>query len=138
VNCYLDSSVILRILFGEKHPLKEWKRIRMGFSSRLLRIECLRTIDRLCLRQNLTPEEVSLRLSGLQEILSHIGCLPLTPRVQDRAEQSYPTPLGTLDGIHLATALLWKEVHGPDFSFATHDEELALAAKAYGFEVLGV
>lgn len=130
--------MILRILFGEKHPLKEWKKVRQGFSSRLLRIECLRTIDRLRLRQNLSPEETALRLSGLQEILSHLGALPMTSRVQERAEHSFPVPLGTLDGIHLATALLWREVHGDDFIFATHDEELGLAAKAHGFEVLGL
>jgi len=134
----LDSSVVLRILFGEKNPLKQWKKIRLGFSSRLLRLECLRTIDRIRFRASFTPKETALYLSGLQDILSHLGILPITPRILESAEQAFPTPLGTLDGIHLATALLWRKTHGGEFSFATHDEELALAAQAQGFKVIGI
>lgn len=138
MNCYLDSSVILRILFGEPNPLKEWSKVRKGFSSRLLSIECHRTIDRLRLTSHLTNQETALRLAGLHTLLSHIGLLPISPRVQERAEESYATPSGTLDGIHLATALLWRSSRKDDFVFATHDEELGLAAKAYGFTVIGL
>ena len=138
MNCYLDSSVVIRILFGEPKPLQEWSKIKQAFSSRLLRIECLRTIDRLRLHNRLTNEETARRLSGLQELLSHIGTSLLTPGVQERAEQSLPTPLGTLDGLHLASALLWRETRVKDFFFATHDDELALAAKAQGFRVIGL
>lgn len=138
MNCYLDSSVILRRLFGEPKPLKEWKEIKQGFSSRLLRLECFRTIDRLHLSHSLSHEETSLRLAGLHEILNHIGLLPITSGILQRAEQSMHTPLSTLDSLHLVTALAWKEKHGSDFIFATHDKELALAAKSNGLEVIGV
>jgi len=49
-----------------------------------------------------------------------------------------PTELGTLDAIHLATAVLWKEVMGADLVMATHDAALALAAQAHGLPVVGV
>lgn len=49
-----------------------------------------------------------------------------------------PTELGTLDAIHLATALLWKETTGADLAMATHDGALALGAQAHGMVVLGV
>jgi len=45
--------------------------------------------------------------------------------------------LGTLDAIHLATALLWKERAGKAVAMATHDVALAMAAKATGLPVVG-
>jgi hypothetical protein len=49
-----------------------------------------------------------------------------------------PTELGTLDAIHLATALLWTEMSHKDLTMATHDSVLGLAARAYGMRVMGV
>jgi predicted nucleic acid-binding protein len=50
------------------------------------------------------------------------------------------TALGTLDAIHLATALLYREQQSPDerpIAFATHDAQLARAAKSLQFDVIG-
>ena len=85
-----------------------------------------------------SSEELSLRLEGLQKILRHTGLLPVTNRILQKAEQSFSLPIGSLDSLHLATALLWRETHGDDFAFATHDEELGLAARAHGFSVIGI
>jgi hypothetical protein len=49
-----------------------------------------------------------------------------------------PAPLGTLDAIHLATAEMWREAKGKELLVATHDQALALAARASGFRVAGV
>jgi hypothetical protein len=67
-----------------------------------------------------------------------MGLLPLNDWVLSKAEIACPVPLASLDSIHLATALLWREKHGDDFLFATHDGELGLAAKAYGLNVIGL
>ena len=48
-----------------------------------------------------------------------------------------PTEIGTLDAIHLATALLWKEVTREALTMATHDGGLALAAQVHGLPVIG-
>jgi hypothetical protein len=52
----------------------------------------------------------------------------------------HPSPsrlLGTLDALHLATALVWQDrVHQP-LVIATHDRDLGLAARSFGIEVLG-
>ena len=58
--------------------------------------------------------------------------------VLERAAQPMPTELGTLDAIHLATALLWKEMMGVELVMATHDGALALGAQAHGLPVVGV
>lgn len=138
MNCYLDSSVILRKLFGEPNPLKEWTGIRKSFSSRLLSIECRRSIDRLRLVRNISNEALAEHLASLENLLAHVGVLTLTEEVYSRAEQPFSTPLGTLDGIHLATALHYKSTKESDFFFATHDQHLALAAKAHGLTVIGM
>ena len=46
--------------------------------------------------------------------------------------------LGTLDAIHLASALLWKDATGIDPVMATHDGALGLAAQAHGLKVVGI
>jgi len=48
-----------------------------------------------------------------------------------------PTELGTLDAIHLASALLWRETTAEDLVMATHDRALGLAALAHGLRVVG-
>jgi hypothetical protein len=44
---------------------------------------------------------------------------------------------GTLDAVHLATALIWRDRMGPLPAMATYDTALGSAARAFGFEVLG-
>ena len=39
--------------------------------------------------------------------------------------------------IHLATAILWKDMTGSDLVMATHDAALALGARAHGLPVVG-
>ena len=138
MNCYIDSSIIIRRLFKEPHELKEWQKVKVPFSSRILQLECLRTFDRWKLRSQAPGHEISSKHSELFQILNHVSLLPLTDHILKKAEQSMPLPVGSLDGIHLATALLWREKHGDDFFFATHDQELGLVAKAYGLGVIGL
>jgi hypothetical protein len=54
-----------------------------------------------------------------------------------RASEPFPTALGSLDAIHLATALVWRDRMQQPLRVATHDGELALAARSFGFDVLG-
>jgi hypothetical protein len=49
-----------------------------------------------------------------------------------------PALMGTLDAIHLATALVWRDRTGRELVMATHNSGLAAAARAFGMRVLGV
>ena len=49
-----------------------------------------------------------------------------------------PMPLGTLDAIHLATALLWRDRTGPLPQLLTHDAALGAVARGFGFDVRGI
>jgi len=55
-----------------------------------------------------------------------------------RASEPFPTPLGTLDALHLSTALVWQDRMYQALVMATHDRDLALAARSFGLDVRGV
>ena len=135
---YLDSSTILRIVLGQANALKEWRSITQGVASALVEVECLRTLDRLRLSESLKDAEIAARREAVFRLLEAIEVVELTRPILSRAAQPLPTALGTLDAIHLATALLWKERTRADLVMATHDEGLATASRASGLRVVGV
>lgn len=135
---YLDSSVALRLVLGEEGRLGEFRRITRGVSSLLLKVECLRTIDRLRLSGRIPADEVVPRMEATHRFLEAVDLVEPGREVLERAAQSFPIPLGTLDAIHLATAILWRELEGEPLVMATHDTALAMAARASGFTVIGV
>lgn len=135
---YVDASVLLRFALGQPDALPEWRQIERGVSSALIRTESLRTLDRLRLRANLADAEVAKRRATVLAVIASLEVVDIGEAVLDRAAQPMPTEVGTLDAIHLATALLWKEMRRVDLVMATHDEALALGAQAHGLPVVGV
>ena len=134
---YVDSSAALRVALGAPNRLREWGSITRGVSSRLLGLECLRFVDRERLRLGLDDAGFVDRREAIYRILGDIEIIPVTDQVLERASQPFPSSLGSLDSIHLASALLWQQSEGESLSFATHDGELSQAARAMGFKVLG-
>ena len=134
---YLDSSALLRLVLREEGALEELPSAETLVSSELLAVECLRTLDRLRLQGALSLEETLARRDAVVDWLEAVDLVLLQRSVLSRASEPFPTPLGTLDALHLATALLWREQTGKDLVMATHDEGLALAARAFGLETLG-
>jgi hypothetical protein len=134
---YVDSTVILRKVLAQPRALAEWRLIRGGAVSRLAEVECLRALDRLRVDGLLDDARVSAARAALYRTLGSFEIVEATRTVLTRAAQPTPTSLGTLDAIHLCSALLWKERTGASPVFATHDLPLAVAAKAQGFRVVG-
>lgn len=135
---YVDASVLLRFALGQPDVLREWRQIEKGVSSALVRTESLRTLDRLRLRASLPDAEIATRRATVLAVIASLEVVDIGAAILDRAAQPTPTELGTLDAIHLATALLWKQMRGVDLVMATHDEALALGAQAHGMSVVGV
>ena len=135
---YVDASVLLRVALRQPDALPEWRRIQQGVSSALIMTESLRTLDRVRLRAKLSDEEVASRRATLLQLIASLELVDIDAVVLDRAAQPMPTELGTLDAIHLATALLWNEMSRGELTMATHDGALGLAAKAHGLPVVGV
>ncbi|HVH86768.1 MAG TPA: PIN domain-containing protein [Terriglobales bacterium] len=134
---YVDSSVILRLVLGQANALAEWRHINRGISTALTRVEVLRTLDRLRLRAALSDAEMSLRRSAVLQGLDLLELVEADAVVLERAAQPMPTELRTLDAIHLATALLWRERSSAELVMATHDRRMGVAAQAHGFKVVG-
>jgi predicted nucleic acid-binding protein len=136
---YLDASVILRMHLREQAPLREWKKIEQGVTSELAVVECTRAVDRYVHRRRITTTAAVHAMSELRAFFSVIEVFALSPLVLSRATEKFGSPLGTLDAIHLASALLCRDEQfsGRPFHFATHDIELATAARAMNFPVLG-
>ena len=134
---YLDTSVVLRILFKEPNPISFWGKWGKAYASVLLRVEGFRTVDRLRLGGHLTDTDVAQLYREIEIVNETLHVLPLSNAILHRAAASFPTVVGTLDSLHLATALLWREQTAADLVRATHDEALATAAMASGFRVIG-
>jgi predicted nucleic acid-binding protein len=138
VIAYVDASVLLRVALRQPDALPEWRQIEQGVSSALLMTESLRTLDRLRVRAGLSDAEVASRRATILALVGSIELVEIDAVVLDRAAQPMPTELGTLDAIHLATALLWKEIARVDLVMATHDAALGLGAEAHGMRVVGL
>jgi predicted nucleic acid-binding protein len=137
VIAYVDASVLLRVVLGEPGRLAEWEDIDEGVTSELAEVECLRSIDRLALLGRIPPGRAPERRAAVYRLLDELSVFEVARPVLSRAATPFPTPLGTLDAIHLATAILWREQNGRRFPLATHDAALGVAARASGFEVVG-
>lgn len=136
MKAYVDTSVVLRIALGEPRPLREWRSIEMACSSELLRVESLRSLDRARILLRVSDHEIAERREAVLAIIKGFHIARLDARVLMRAADPFPTLIRTLDAIHLTTALLARIEH-EDLAFATHDERLATAARAVGFDVIG-
>lgn len=71
------------------------------------------------------------------ETTEAFNLIALDSTVLGRAAEPFPTTLGSLDAIHLASAVLAKQEF-EDLVLATHDGELAIAARSVGLTVHGV
>ncbi|HEU4343108.1 MAG TPA: type II toxin-antitoxin system VapC family toxin [Candidatus Binatia bacterium] len=137
MTVYVDTSVILRILFREPNPVGVRGKWERAFGSNLWRVEALRNVDCLRLSGDLSDEEVAALVRDIRVVHETLAIYPLTERILQRASESFPTVVGTLDAVHLATALATREVEPIDL-LLTHDSQLGTAARSVGFTVAGV
>jgi len=70
------------------------------------------------------------------QVLTGMETIRLNRAVLSRASEAFPTQIRTLDAVHLASALLMSG-RVPALRLATHDDELATAAMAFGLRVIG-
>lgn len=138
MTVYLDTSVILKQLLNQEPLWKKWGRWGKACTSQITRVEALRSVDRLRLGGNLDDAGVAEVIANLHEILLHVNQIKVNDEILNRAAQPYPTLLRSLDAIHLASALLWRDTQGSTpLVFVTHDRQLKIAARALGFAVEG-
>ena len=137
MKVYLDTSVVLRVLFRERNQVRIWGKWDRGYSSSLWRTEAFRVVDRLRLGGDLSDRDVSELAVQIELVHETLGLVPLSEAILRRASEAFPTVIGTLDALHLASALAIRETENIDI-LLTHDQQLALAARALGFQVNGI
>lgn len=122
---YLDTSAFIKTVSEEPESaalvryLESWPR---RVSSKLLRVEALRTMRRI------GPEKLALT----REELGGVELINVDDAVLERATSIDPFTVRSLDAIHLATAAGL----GPDLGVVvTYDERMASGARALGLEV---
>jgi predicted nucleic acid-binding protein len=137
MTVYVDTSVVLRILLREPNPVRIWGQWNKAYSSALWRVEALRTVDRLRLTHEISDSEVAELVREIKITHETFAIHPVTSQIFQRASETFPTVVGTLDAIHLATALSIREIENIDY-LLTHDSQLATAARSLGFDVMGM
>src|SRR3954463_12002570 len=134
---YLDTSALLRIVLREPGALDDLRTYDGLVSSELIVVESARTLDRLRNQGALTMAEAADRIRVVNAWLEAVDLVLLRPPVLSRASEPMPVAVGTLDAIHLATALMWRDRLGPLPQMVTHAAALGAAARAFGFDVRG-
>ena len=132
---YLDTSVVLRVLLGQPEPVTCWGQWEEACASVLLKTEFLRTLDRLRLSGMIDDEDRARLRVDFGIVWSTLHVVPVDELVLERAADPFPTPIGTLDAIHLVSAMRAREAFGREVVLLTHDLQLSRAARASGIRV---
>jgi predicted nucleic acid-binding protein len=121
---YLDTSVALAHLLAEDRRPREdlWKHTLV--SSRLLEYELWTRIH----ARGLTKSHAD----AVQALTGRVAFLDLIADILVRARAPFPSPVRTLDALHLAS-LQFLHDQGQDVSLASYDERLLTAARKLKF-----
>ncbi|MEK9134084.1 MAG: type II toxin-antitoxin system VapC family toxin, partial [Pseudomonadota bacterium] len=115
---------------------QNWGAWELAITSELTAVEARRTLDRMRVKGRLGDPDLANMKMLLRTATERFREIRMTPAILERAASPFSAPLGTLDAIHLATALAWVEETGDQLTVVTHDRELAIAAQASGLDVV--
>ena len=123
---YVDTSVVLAQILAEdrRPPAHLWDEILV--TSRLMEYE-VRT--RLHVRQLAESHGETVRL-----LIGRIALLELSPPVLARALEAFPTPVRTLDALHLASCEYLRN-QGQSIALASYDARMTALARAMNIPI---
>jgi predicted nucleic acid-binding protein len=134
---YVDSSVVLRYILNGAPEFDGISAASVVGSSDLLIVECQRVLQRERMAGHLDDTRYAESVAILEDILERFTLIEMGPAVKRRAAGPFPTVIGTLDAIHLASALLWQASEpGTGLAILTHDTQLALCARSLGMRLM--
>lgn len=136
---YAESSAVLAWLLGEPAGALvqlELARAELVVTSELTAVECRRCLVRGVKAGRLGEGVAADRAARLTTVASEWNLVRMESSVLDRAGAPFPVePVGTLDAIHLGSALAARSGLGP-IAVLTLDHPVRRAAVALGFAVL--
>ena len=118
---YLDTSVVLAHLLAEDRVPPEPLWSQPLVTSRLLHYEAWARLQARGLG--------SSHGDSLRGILARIAVMEMQPLVLQRALEAFPTPVRTLDALHLSSVEFLR-AHGQPVRLASYDERMVAAARA--------
>lgn len=123
---YVDTSVALAHLFGEERapPPEMWREPLIA--SRLLAYELWNRLH----SRGLTDSHGE----AAKVLLAFVSLIDLTPPVLARALEPFPSPVGTLDGLHISTIQFLRE-RGDQIELASYDRKLIACARELGIAI---
>ncbi|MGA0332479.1 MAG: type II toxin-antitoxin system VapC family toxin [Kiritimatiellia bacterium] len=133
---YLDTSAVLRVLLNQQEASSHWGKWGKAYVSELMRTEFFRTLDRLRLQAHIDDTDRAQVARDFETFWITCYRVPLSRQILKRAADPFPTVLGSLDAIHLSTALMVESSENIRVHLLTHDQQLARAALASGVSVL--
>ncbi len=135
---YLDSSVVLRVILDEPRKLREFHDVTQGVSSQILKLECLRSLDRLRQVASISEMELAEYRSIFYKIYNKLILIPVSSPILDLASQPFGFSLKSLDALHLVSCQFFIQTEKKSIPFFTHDSKLARVVKSVGINVLGI
>ena len=136
MTVYAETSAVLRWLFAEaggealRAVLAAADKVT---ASRLTPIETRRVVRRAEREGRITAAQAADVLAVFAQAMSTWAILELTEEVARRAEEAFPSePVRTLDAIHLASALFFRQSF-PDLVVVSADDRLRANAALLGF-----
>ena len=139
---YIDSSFLLSIIFEEDNieiSKQIWKDYGYRVSSIILNSECLVTLRRFYKNEknNLENNWLTIKEKELSDLLAEVNTRivdeTITEYIKLKKELSN---CRTLDAIHLATGLEFKDNLGTDVKICTYDERMRKLAGKLNLSVL--
>ncbi len=134
-KAFVDSSVVLRRILKAAGAVRSFSGWSGLVASELMGVEAARSLDRLHRTGTLSHSDFAEALAELAAYIASVEEAPVTRDILRRSRGSFPTPVATLDAIHIASALAWTEHHADPLVFLTHDRQQAIAARACGLDV---
>ena len=105
-------------------------------ASDLTLIECDRVLIRAITTKHISEAQVSDRRAMLARVSEHWTLFRVDSEIVARARQPFPQePIRTLDAIHLATAIVARNLV-PEIQLLTLDNRLRICGAQLGFEIL--
>ena len=139
MTLYAESSAVLSWLLGQPLGNAAWRSFQRAESictSDLTLIEADRTLHRLAVVGKVDFRDAAAVRARLDGVAATWLVHRITPRVVDRSRGEFPRePIRSLDAIHLATALVIRDIH-PDLSVLSLDRRVRENAAALGFGVV--
>ncbi len=136
MNVYLDTSVFLRWLLNNQKIYSGFQKWKSCYTSELFYIEVSRVLNRLRLEKVINDKDYTNLIKTFSEFYKTIYVVEMNKTIKEKSAEFFPTIIGTLDAIHLSTAItLRSENPKLELVFLTHDKQLSNSAEALGFRV---